>query len=418
MRVGRFGGVSFLRRTALRLGVVLLLTGCLVFSVDASSKRPPRSSDRSFGEFVASIWPLAAERGVSRETFDHAFAGVAFDPKVVANSNRQAEFIRPIWNYIAAAVSASRIERGRDKAKAGGAWLAKASQVYGVDAGVILGIWGLETDFGGFTGSDDVVRALANLAYVRFRGDYFRDELLSALVILEDGDIAPGAMRGSWAGATGQTQFMPSSYLVYAVDFEGHGRRDIWKSEADAIGSIANFLAANGWRADLPWGFEVQLPAGFILMDTDSSRPSPFAGFAARGVRRADGEPLPRAGDGRLLIPTGLEGPIFLITSNFAVIKAYNASTSYALAVGLLGDAIKGGGGLVSDWPKKDRPLDESQVSRLQAKLKKMGYDVGEIDGRVGDSLRSAVRAFQERNGLRPDGYADRALLKRVDAGK
>ena len=281
-----------------------------------------------------------------------------------------------------------------------------------------MGIWGLETDFGAFAGSDNVIRALASLAYARFRGDYFRDELLLALVILEEGDIEPTAMRGSWAGAMGQTQFMPSSFLVYAVDFEGHGRRDIWTSEADAIGSTANFLASNGWRADLPWGFEVRLPAGYLLTDADSAKGASFAEFAARGLRRADGAALPGKGDGRLLIPAGLKGPIFLITSNFEVIKTYNASTSYALAVALLGDAIEGGGGVLADWPKSDRPLGPEQIRKLQARLRQMGYDPGEIDGMVGDTLRSAVRAYQQRHGLTPDGYADLALVKRIDRGR
>ena len=195
----------------------------------------------------------------------------------------------PIWRYIASAVSPSRIERGRDKALAERLWLDKAAEAYGVDEGVLLGVWGLETDYGAFAGSDNVVRALASLAFAHFRGDYFRDELLSALVILQEGDIAPRDMRGSWAGAMGQTQFMPSSYLLYAVDFEGHGRRDIWNSTPDAIGSTANFLAAHGWIADLPWGFEVRLPAGFRLTDADSSRPAAFGAFAARGVTRANG---------------------------------------------------------------------------------------------------------------------------------
>ena len=283
---------------------------------------------------------------------------------------------------------------------------------------MILGVWGLETDFGDFAGSNSVIRALATLAYVRFRGDYFRDELLSALVILEHGDIPPAAMLGSWAGAMGQTQFMPSSYLAYAVDFEGHGRRDIWKSEADAIGSTANYLAQHGWTKDLPWGFEVRLPSDFALTDADSTAPAPFASFAARGVQRTNGKPWPGKGEGRLLILAGLKGPVFLVTSNFDVIKAYNNSTAYALSVALLGDAAEGGGGLVAAWPTGDRPLTAAQTRRLQAKLKKMGYDVGKVDGKSGDAMRSAVRAYQERNGLAPDGYANLALFKRVSAAR
>ena len=414
MRADRLGDDPFPRslRNLLWAGSVLLLSGWAALSADASPKR------QSFGDFIASLWPLAEDRGVSRTTFDRAFLGVSFDRTVVADANQQAEFARPIWDYIDSAVSPQRIARGRAKAERDSAWLVKANETFGVDAGVIMGIWGLETDFGGFTGSDNVIRALASLAYVRFRDDYFRDELLSALAILEEGDIQPRAMRGSWAGAMGQTQFMPSSFLVYAIDFEDHGRRDIWTSEADAIGSTANFLAEHGWKEDLPWGFKVRLPAGFALTDADSSQLSPFAAFAARGVKRAGGAPLPGTGDGRLLIPAGLKGPIFLITSNFEVIMTYNPSTSYALAVALLGDAIEGGGRLIADWPKKDKALGKNQVRRLQAKLKQMGYDPGEIDGMVGDALRSAVRAYQARNGLTPDGYADLALMKRIDSGK
>jgi membrane-bound lytic murein transglycosylase B len=408
------GALHYLALAAL----ALTLSVFLAFPADARSQAKASEDDASFRAYVESLWPPAAERGVSRQTFDRAFLGVSFDHTVVANANRQAEFVRPIWDYLSAAVTTARVDRGRGKRKVDDAWLVKAAGTYGVDPRVILGVWGLETDFGAYTGSDNVIQALASLAYIRFRGDLFRNELLAALVILEQGEVAPQAMRGSWAGAMGQTQFMPSSFLVYAVDFEGHGRRDIWASEADAIGSTACFLASNGWRPDLPWGFEVRLPVGFALADADSSTPAPFAKFAARGVRRADGDPLPEKGEGRLLIPAGLKGPVFLITSNFEVIRIYNASTSYALAVALLGDAIAGGGGVVAAWPRTDRPLGPKDVRRLQLRLKQLGYDPGEIDGMVGDSLRSAVRAYQTGHGLTPDGYADFALLKRIDPGK
>ena len=259
---------------------------------------------------------------------------------------------------------------------------------------------------------------MASLAYVHFQGDYFRNELLSALMIVQEGDIGLSAMRGSWAGAMGQTQFMPSSYLAYAVAFERHSQRDIWTSEADAIGSTANYLAKHGWKSGLPWGFEVRLPARFALKAANSSSPAPFSSFAARGVKRADGSPLPESGFGRLMMPAGLDGPVFLITSNFDVLKSYNNSTAYALAVGLLGDAVKGGRGLVAQWPTHDRVLNPTQIQTLQTKLKAMGYAVGEIDGKIGDAMRSAVRAYQERNGLAPDGYANLALFRRVTASR
>jgi membrane-bound lytic murein transglycosylase B len=415
-----FGGVAVALVRA--CAVALMLSILAVPAGAGASKRivhfHAHAFQHAFEKFVVSLWPPAEQRGVSRLTFDRAFAGVSFDPKVVAMTEAQPEFVRPIWEYVASAVSADRVERGRKKADAVSLWLAKAKQTYGVDEAVILGVWGLETDYGGFVGSNSVIRALATLAYVHFQGDYFRDELLSALVILEEGDIAPAAMRGSWAGAMGQTQFMPSSYLAYAVDFEEHGRRDIWTSEADALGSTANYLAKHGWTTGLPWGFEVRLPSNFALRDADSSSPAPFSAFAARGVERADGSPWPESGEGRLMILAGLKGPVFLVTSNFDVIKTYNNSSAYALSVALLGDAIKGGHSLVAQWPTHDPQLSEAQVRRLQAKLKKLGYEVGKIDGKIGDSLRAAVRAFQERNGLAPDGYPNLALLNQVSASR
>ena len=375
----------------------------------SESKAKPLSEGRAFADFIASLWPMAEVLGVSRATFD---------PRVVAETRRQAEFTVPTRDYLAAAASPERIARGRDKALEVAPWLGKASRVYGVDAAVLMGVWGIETDYGSAAGAFEVVRSLSSLAFERYRDTYFRDELLSALVLLQRGDVAPGKLIGSWAGATGQTQFMPSSALAYAVDFESDGRRDIWTSEADAIGSTANYLAANGWTRDLPWGFEVKLPPGFVLADADSSKPAAFASFAARGVTRADGKPFPASGQGRLLMPAGLRGPIFLVTGNFDVIKTYNASTVYALAVALLGDAISGGTGLVTPWPRSDPALSAAQVRDLQASLKKLGYDPGEVDGMVGDALRSAVRKYQERNGLPPDGYADVALLNRIESGR
>src|SRR5271154_1024453 len=396
----------------------LALSGVAFSAVAAAPNKITGSQQAAFRGFIETLWPLAEARGVSRATFDSAFAGVTFDPTVAASAGSQPEFVRPIWDYVASAVTIDRIQRGRDKARSEALWLAGAKNLYGVDDAVILGVWGLETDFGGFAGSNNIIRSLASLAYIHFQGDYFRDELLSALVILEEGDIAPSLMRGSWAGAMGQTQFMPSSYLSYAVAFQRHDRRDIWTSEADAIGSTANYLAKHGWTKGLPWGFEVALPPDFVLKDADSTSPAPFSSFAARGVKRADGSLWPEKGEGRLMILAGLKGPVFLVTRNFEVIKAYNNSTAYALSVGVLGDAVKGGLGVIAPWPTGDRALTAGQIQTLQGELKKMGYDVGKIDGKIGDALRSAVRAYQERNGLTPDGYADLALFSRLSAAR
>src|ERR1700734_2391984 len=374
--------------------VTLGLSGAAFSAGAAAPSQIPGSQQAAFRGFIETLWPLAEARGVSRATFDSAFAGVTFDPTVATSAGSQPEFVRPIWDYVTSAVSADRIQRGRDRARSERLWLARANDLYGVDNAVILGVWGLETDFGGFAGSNNIIRSLASLAYVHFQGDYFRDELLSALAILEEGDIAPSLMLGSWAGAMGQTQFMPSSYLSYAVAFQRHDRRDIWTSEADAIGSTANYLAKHGWTKDLPWGSEVRLPAKFGLTAADSSSRAPFSSFAARGVVKADGSPLPASGEGRLLVLAGLNGPVFLVTSNFDAIKTYNNSTAYALSVGLLGDAVSGGPGLAAHWATRHHPWAAAQIQKLQTQPKKMGYEVGKVDGKIGDPLRSAVSAY------------------------
>jgi membrane-bound lytic murein transglycosylase B len=380
----------------------------------AAEQAKEAAEAHSFRLFIDGLWPQAHARGVSRRIFDLAFRGVTYDPKVVANTNTQAEFVKPIWEYLAAAVSANRIERAQAAAQEYESWLSKAQREYGVDRSVVTGIWGLETDFGAFAGSDYVIRALASLAYARYHADYFRNELIAALEILEDGDITPARMKGSWAGAMGQTQFMPSSFREYAVDFDGRGRRDIWTSAPDAIGSTANYLAKHGWVAGESWGFEVVLPDGFDLKEADSSRYAPFSAFADRGVRRADGKALPQSGEAELLITAGLKGPIFLVTPNFKVIKSYNNSTSYALGVALLGDRAMGGGVLAAAWPVHDRQLDPAQMREMQTRLKKMGYDVGEMDGKIGETGMAALRAYQQKTGQIPDGYPTLATLRKM----
>ena len=390
------------------------LAAALAFH-SAPARAAAEPSDAAFRQFVADLWPLAEARGVSRSTFDAAFNGVTFDPAVVARTHSQAEFVTPIWRYLASAVSASRIERGRAKAEEERPGSAKAEAAYGVDPAVVMGVWGMETEFGAFDGSTNVIRALASLAFVRYGGDYSRDELLAALAILQQGDVAANAMRGSWAGAMGQTQFMPSSFLDYAVDFDGHGRRDIWNSAPDAIGSIANYLSRHGWAEGARWGYEVRLPQGFELTDADSSRPAPFPSFAERGVERADGGALPRAGEARLLIPAGLSGPIFLVAANFWTIKSYNDSTAYALGVALLGDAIMGRGGVRARWPVDDPSLSEADIRDLQTRLRKLGYNAGDVDGRIGESLRAGVRAYRRIDRRRAGRLSDPGVCEKYE---
>jgi len=382
----------------------------------APARADPAPAAGGFDQFIAGLWPAAQAEGVSRKTFDTATKGLHFDPKIAAHTQRQAEFLVPVWTYLAGAVLPARIVAGRKQYAALHDVLARASRVYGVDASAIMGAWGVETEFGAFFGGENVLDALATLGFMHYQGDFGRDELLAALRILEEGDVPPGGMRGSWAGAMGQPQFLPTSFLKYAVDFDGDGKRDIWRSKADSLGSIAHFLAAHGWTAGLPWAIEVTLPAKYTFDAADFSGERSFAEFAKKGVRAADASALPKAGAARLYMPAGAQGPILLVTHNFDVIKTYNNSNAYVLAVGLLGDAIVGRGQLRTAWPTHAHVLTEAEVKTVQTELKALGFEIGDIDGRAGPKLEQAIRTFQFMKGLTPDGYASPALLARLKA--
>ena len=332
--------------------LALALAGLALAGPEAAvAAGPPAASSARTGDFagfVQSLWPEAHARGVSRDTFDAAFRDVTPDPDVIEKTRTQAEFRKTVGQYLETAVSDKRIALGRDKFGEYARWLARAEEKYGVDRYIIMGVWGLETKYGTYMGDDSVIRSLATLAAARYRGTYFRTELIKALVILQEGHVDPAHMIGSWAGAMGQTQFMPSNFKPYAVDFDGDGKRDIWTSVPDAIGSTANFLKKHGWVSGETWGYEVVVPDGAAAGGDGSA---PFAAWAARGVVRADGGEMPRAGRAALLRPAGAGGPAFLVTPNFKVIKSYNNSTSYALGVSLLGDRIAGWGPLKGHWP-------------------------------------------------------------------
>jgi membrane-bound lytic murein transglycosylase B len=365
-----------------------------------------------FPRFVASLWPEAQGRGVSRATFDLAFGGVTVDSEVIGLTKKQSEFSAPVWSYVASAASPARISRGQEVAARYREMLGAIERFYGVPPGIVLGIWGMETGYGANTGSKDVIRALASLAYVKYRGDFFKDQLLTALEILERREVARANLKGSWAGAMGHTQFMPTSYVRFAADGDGDGRRDIWSSIPDALASTANFLREHGWQPGLPWGMEVVLPEGFDYRNLRQG----FASWSGLGVRRADGGALPRTGEATLFLPAGVRGPAFLVTANYDVIKKYNSSDAYALGVGHLGDRLTGSGPLRAAWPTADKPLDRNERAEIQRRLLQLRFYEGEVDGRLGSKTREAVRAFQLAQGLTPDGYADLALLKRLRA--
>jgi membrane-bound lytic murein transglycosylase B len=376
---------------------------------DANAASPEAKA--SFAAFIEALRPDAEARGVSGHTFAAAFAGISGpDSDILGRTRKQGEFGRPVWDYLVGAVSAGRIARGQAQAARLSATLSSIEARYGVPRWIVLAFWGVESDFGASGGSVPTIRALATLAEARFRGTLFRDELLAALTILERGDITPERMKGSWAGAMGQVQFLPSSFLAHAVDFDGDGHRDIWGSNADALASIAAYLRNLGWNPALPWGYEVILPAGFDLARYRGE----LSEFAERGVRRSDGKALPDAGTASLFLPGGSGGPVFLITDNFDVIRAYNTSDSYALAVGHLADRLAGAPALAAPWPTQAARLDKAGVQALQAGLSVRGLYAGEADGRAGPKLREAVRSYQIAQGIPADGYATPALLQRL----
>jgi len=334
-----------------RAGAVMVVFLVLLVTIGRTSARaePSPAPASPFQAFIAGLWPQAQQRGVSEALFAAAFQGMTPDEDVIAKSRRQPEFTRTIQDYLASAVSPTRIETGKARAAAHRELLASIEARHGVDRHILLAIWGMETNFGGFTGNTPVLRALATLAYSGYRGEYFQRELIGALQILQEGHVSPESFKGSWAGAMGQTQFMPSSFRAYAVDFDGDGRKDIWSNVADALGSSANYLARHGWDREMGWGFEVSAPPGATT--TFKADIAPFGAFSRFGVMRADGSPLPLTGEAMLIAPAGERGPAFLVSKNFKVIRSYNNALAYALGVALLADRIAGAAPLRRPWP-------------------------------------------------------------------
>jgi membrane-bound lytic murein transglycosylase B len=387
----------------------------LTFTIGLNGAIPAaHAQDAGFQRFVQNLWPAAKAKGVSRATFDEAFRGVEPDPKIIALTKKQSEFVRPIWEYINGSISAQRLQRGQQMASEWSKTLAMIEKTYGVPSSVVLGVWGMETNFGSFTGSIYAIRALSTLAYTGYRDDFFKDELLVALQILEGEHIDRSKMLGSWAGAMGQTQFMPSSFMKYAVDGNRDGVRDIWGSVPDAMASTANYLRQQGWEPGLPWGFEVKLPKGFDFRYLSGTFPQ----WQHVGLRRADGKAMPRGGEATLFLPGGANGPAFLVTKNYDVIKTYNSSDAYAMGVAHLGDRLMGGLPIQGAWPKEQPMMDKDERQELQQRLAGLGFYEGTTDGKFGSKTRNAVRNFQLKRGLIPDGYADYAVLRELRAAR
>jgi lytic murein transglycosylase len=362
-----------------------------------------------FSSCVASLRSDALAKGVSAATIEAAFGGLQPDMKVIELETNQPEFKTPIWDYMAGLVDDERVADGKAAMTRTADALAKAERRFGVDRHVLAAIWGVESNFGQDMGERPLVQSLSTLAcFTERRQSYFRGELMATLKIADRGDIPLDRLNGSWAGAFGQTQFMPSTFLRLAVDLDGSGR-DIVDSPAAALGSTANFLKHAGWRTEEPWGFEVKTAAGYSGPSGRKTK-LPMSAWAARGVTRVDGRPLGE-GEAGLLLPAGADGPAFLVTRNFDAILSYNPAESYALAIGVLAQRLAGGPGIVTPWPTDDPGLSRAERRELQALLSRHGYDVGEPDGAIGAKTRAAIADFEGKTGMDVDERASTKVL-------
>ncbi len=366
-------------------------------------------------QWIADFKPRALANGISAATFDRAFTGVIYNPEVVAKDRNQSEFTKTIWDYLDSAVSEKRLTNGAEAIRRNTDLLNRIEAAYGVEKEVVVAIWGMESSYGSFRGDLPLIGSLATLSYDGRRGAFFEQQLIAALKILQNGDVTPDRMTGSWAGAMGHTQFIPTSYLALAVDFTGDGKRDIWSDDpSDALASTASYLAKNGWQKGQPWGVEVVLPEGFDYELSGRKHSRAAADWQAMGVRAAGGGDLPEHGPASVLLPAGAKGAAFLIYRNFAVIETYNAADAYVIGVGHLSDRLQGGPGIKADWPRDDRALLRDERVELQRLLTSAGFDTKGADGLIGPNTIAAVRAFQRRSGMVPDGYASLDILHRL----
>lgn len=389
-----------------------LLAGVGVAIIATAAAPRPAVAD-AFASCVAGKWPAARKAGVTRANFDAATRGLQPDPKTLELVNRQSEFVKPIWEYLDTAVSDSRVSTGREMLNKYRGTLNEIARRYSVDPEVVLAIWGMETSYGTYMGDHNAVRAAATLACNgRSRRDFWTQQFAAAIKIAQDGHVPLDQMNSSWGAAMGHTQFIPTSWQAYAADFDGDGKRDIWRSIPDAFASTANYLNKSGWNYQETWGYEVVIPGNFDHSLADNKRKRSLAEWSRLGVRRANGKDWPRPSDtAYLLYPGGANGPAFLMLANFDVIKRYNNADAYALAVGHLADRIIGGSDFEQSWPRHERPLTRSEVEELQSLLTRGGFPTGGIDGKVGPMTRDAIRAYQKKAGKVPDGFASSTLL-------
>ena len=392
----------------------LVLSTALVVSSFLGSAH---ADEAAFASCLASLRADAQAKGVSGATYDANTAALAPDMAVIGFLDAQPEFVTPIWDYLAALVDDERVADGRAMLAEWAPVLARVEAEYGVDAATVVAVWGVESNYGRNFGSRPLLTSLSTLSCFGRRQSFFRGEFFTTLRIIQEGHVAPDRLTGSWAGAFGHTQFMPSTFMRLAVDFDGDGRRDLVDSVPDALASTANFLKRAGWRGDLPWGFEVSLPQGMDVSGAGRRNKQPISAWAARGVRRIDGAPMPAAATpAGLLLPAGKDGPAFLVTRNFDAVYSYNAAESYGLAIAHLSDRLRGGAPFATPWPTDDPGLSRAERRELQQLLIARGHDIGEADGMIGARTREALKLEQAALGLAADGRAGQRVLQALRA--
>ncbi|MEI8402884.1 MAG: lytic murein transglycosylase [Alcaligenaceae bacterium] len=375
------------------------------------------TSAQTFDACVAGLRQAASAQGISASVLEQAFKAIEPDETVLKAFDFQPEFRTPIWDYVAGLVDDERVADGQAKLKEWSKTLAQAEQTYGVDRYTIVAVWGVESNFGRIQGTRELVRSLVTLVCANKRQAFFKGELLATLKIVQSGDIPLQNLVGSWAGAFGQTQFMPSTYQRIAVDFDADGKRDIVNSVPDALGSTANYLKLAGWVSGANWGYEVQLPKGYAGPTGRTSR-QPLAQFAKLGVKpiKADQAVPGESTQAALLLPAGPTGPAFIVFRNFDAIYSYNAAESYALSIAHLADRLRGAGGFTTPWPTDDAGTSRAERREVQKRLADRGYDIGEIDGMIGTKSRLAISEFQNSIGVKPDGRAGQRVLQALRA--
>jgi membrane-bound lytic murein transglycosylase B len=416
------GMTSFARRPWVSAAFAML---CLGLAAPAWSAEPPpaaltpaeaAAADAKFAAFVHDFRDTALKAGISPATYDKSMAGLTRNPHVEELNLEQPEFVKPVWEYLDTAVSADRVAKGQQLLASYAGVLNGIESRFTVPKEFLVAIWGIETNYGEETGKLNMFQALATLAYDGPRAEFARHELIAALKMEEQEKLDPAQMTSSWAGAFGQTQFLPSAFLAHAVDGDGDGKRDLWHSPADALASTASLLADAGWHAGAAWGYEIVLPKDFPYEEADVDNVKPLADWRKLGVTKPGGQELPRGTEtAGIYLPAGAHGPAFLVLDNFKTVLKYNNASSYALAVCTLADRIKGGAPIVGSWPLDETPLTRDERVAFQTDLKKLGYDPGDVDGVLGHRVRAVLRQYQKSHGLPADGFATEHLLERME---